>query len=63
MPSASEKSIASEVKERVPGRLVSAARTPDRLILRLNKYAPESPGKDEITMLIALTDYLPTLAA
>ena len=39
MPSSSEKSIANEVKERVPDKAISIARTPDRLILRLNKYA------------------------
>ena len=37
MPTASDKSIANEVKQRVPGKVVSLASTPDRLILRLNK--------------------------
>lgn len=36
---ASDKSIANEVKQRAPNRVVSLARTPDRLLLRLNKYA------------------------
>lgn len=39
MPSASEKSIANEVKQRVPNNILDVARTPDKLILRLNKYA------------------------
>jgi hypothetical protein len=38
IPAASEKSIAAEVKERVPNRLLSVASTPDQIILRLNKY-------------------------
>lgn len=38
MPPASEKSIAHEVKQRVPSTAVALARTPDQIILRLNKY-------------------------
>ena len=34
---ASEKSIAGEVKQRVPSNVQSLAATPDRLLLRLNK--------------------------
>jgi hypothetical protein len=39
MPAASDKSIANEVKQRVPDKALSLASTPDRLLLRLNKYA------------------------
>lgn len=38
LPPASEKSIAAEVKDKVPGRAIALARTPDRILLRLNKY-------------------------
>lgn len=38
VPPASEKSIAAEVKKQVPGRAIALARTPDSIILRLNKY-------------------------
>ena len=38
VPPASEKSIAAEVKKKVPEKAVTLARTPDRIILRLNKY-------------------------
>ena len=37
IPPESEKSIAAEVKKKVPGRAIELARTPDKLILRLNK--------------------------
>ena len=47
MPAASEKSIANEVKQRVPGRLISIARTPDQLILRMNKYARVAMAQSE----------------
>ena len=36
---ASDKSIANEVKQRVPNRVLSLASAPDRILLRLNKYA------------------------
>ena len=36
IPPASEKSIANEAKKRAP-TLTSIARTPDRIILRMNK--------------------------
>lgn len=39
IPQASEKSVAAETKKRAP-KAVSLAATPDRIILRLNKYAP-----------------------
>ena len=38
IPSAQDKSIAAEAKKRVPNNVVSLARAPDRIILRLNKY-------------------------
>lgn len=50
MPSQSEKSIASEVKQRVPDKAISLARTPDRIILRLNKYVlPSSSAHNEVS--------------
>ena len=38
MPPSQDKSIASEVKKRVPSGALSLASTPDRILLRLNKY-------------------------
>ena len=38
IPAASDKSVAKEVEKRVP-KLVDLTRTPDKIILRLNKYA------------------------
>lgn len=35
---ASEKSIAKEVEKKMPPQVKSALATPDRIILRLNKY-------------------------
>ncbi len=37
MPPQQEKSIAAEVKERVPPKAIDIARTPDQILLRLNK--------------------------
>lgn len=37
IPPAGEKSVAKEVQKRAPG-LVALARTPDKILLRLNKY-------------------------
>jgi len=39
IPPAQEKSMAAEAKKRAPPRLLQIAATPDRLMLRLNKYA------------------------
>ena len=38
IPSASDKSVAEEVQKRAPPKLLDIARTPDKIILRLNKY-------------------------
>lgn len=38
IPPAAEKSVSAEVQKRAP-TLVSLARTPDKILLRLNKYA------------------------
>lgn len=37
IPPASEKSIAAEVKDKVPERAITLASTPDKILLRLNK--------------------------
>lgn len=37
IPPAGENSIAKEVQSRVPARLLELARTPDKILLRLNK--------------------------
>lgn len=37
IPSANEKSVAREVQKRAPNSLLDLARTPDKIILRLNK--------------------------
>lgn len=39
IPPASDKSVAKEVEKRAPAKLVDLARKPDRILLRLNKYA------------------------
>ena len=38
IPPAQEKSIAKEVERRMPPKATSLLATPDRIILRLNKY-------------------------
>ena len=38
MPSTQEKSIANEVKKRVPDQAIAVAKQPDQILLRLNKY-------------------------
>lgn len=43
---ASEKSLAKEVEKRTPPKVKSALATPDRIILRLNKYVSQEPAND-----------------
>lgn len=57
VPSSSEKSIANEVKQRVPNSLVSIARAPDNLLLRLNKYVLDPTSQNQVTMLTYLPDF------
>lgn len=55
IPPASEKSVAKELDKRVPKEVKSAMATPDRIILRLNKYvASRRPHIG--TLLILPTD-------
>ena len=62
--SASEKSIASEVKQRVPSNLISIARAPDNILLRLNKYARcDSSRHLIIGVLTCMADFLLAQAA
>lgn len=42
LPQASEKSVAKELDKRVPTEVKSAFHTPDRILLRLNKYVLQS---------------------
>lgn len=50
IPPASEKSVAAEVQKRAP-KLVDLARTPDKVILRLNKYAPLTTKLDSASWI------------
>lgn len=45
IPSASEKSIANQAKEKMPPKVLDLARVPDRIILRLNKCVSDHPAK------------------
>ncbi|KAK3717019.1 hypothetical protein LTR37_006074 [Vermiconidia calcicola] len=58
LPQASEKSISNEVRARVPGRVVSIARTPDRIILRLNKLLANPGGLSAFLSTFNYTLYL-----
>jgi hypothetical protein len=53
LPPASEKSVAKEVQKRVPGNIAKALATPDRILLRLNKYVRD------VSFWSALTCALP----
>lgn len=63
MPTASDKSIANEVKQRVPNKVVSLASTPDRLLLRLNKYVLTWTVCEMGVMLTQAIGFLRALAA
>lgn len=43
---ASEKSIAKEVDKKMPPKVKSTLATPDRIILRMNKYALRDSSED-----------------
>lgn len=48
---ASEKSVAREAEKRLPKKAVSLLATPDRIILRLNKYAAPRMKADRLLTL------------
>jgi len=58
IPSASEKSVANEVKQRVPSQVLSIARTPDKLILRINKLLASPGGLSSFLSTFNYTLYL-----
>ncbi|KAK5164561.1 uncharacterized protein LTR77_009767 [Saxophila tyrrhenica] len=63
VPAAGEKSIAAEVKQRVPGRVVSLASTPDRIILRINKLLANPGGLSAFLSTLNYTLYLLAFAS
>ena len=46
IPAPQEKSVAAEAKKRAPPRLLQLAATPDRVLLRLNKYGIQPFGRE-----------------